>query len=91
MTYVWSDDSPSFPPSVAPSRISSLLSAASWLPSYSSLLLLVRLPGLACTFCDTHVLSFSGYRPCNTQGDQQCQNSNSFHSNFPFDFKNDTS
>ncbi len=36
MTYVWSDDSPSFPPSVAPSRISSLLSAASWLPSYSS-------------------------------------------------------
>src|ERR1700730_17035439 len=55
------------------------------------LLLFVRFPGLACTFCDTHVLSFSWYRPCNTQGDQQCQNSNSFHSEFPFDFKDGTS
>src|SRR5256714_12212884 len=48
------------------------------------LLLLVRLPGLACIFFDTHALSFSRYRPCNTQGDQQCQNSNSFHSEFRF-------
>jgi len=51
------------------------------------LLLLVRLPGLACIFFDTHALSFGRYRPCNTQGDQQCQNGNSFHSEFPFDFK----
>src|SRR5882762_5778832 len=48
------------------------------------LLVLVRLPGLACIFFDTHALSSSRYRPCNTQGDQQCQNRNSFHSEFPF-------
>jgi len=40
ITYVWRDDSPFCPlsaaPCVAPSRTSSLLSAASWLPSYSS-------------------------------------------------------
>jgi hypothetical protein len=31
--------------------------------------LLVRLPGLARIFCDTGTLSFSRYRPGNTQGD----------------------
>src|SRR5712691_1082551 len=53
------------------------------LPVHLSLLLL-RLPRLACIFFDTHALSFSRYRPCNTQSDQQCQNSKTFHSEFPF-------
>jgi hypothetical protein len=30
----------------------------------------VRVPGLACTFFEAHALNFSGYRACNTQGDQ---------------------
>src|SRR5947208_17065296 len=53
------------------------------LPVHLSLLLL-RLPRLACIFFDTHALSFSRYRPCNTQSDQQRQNSKSFHSEFSF-------
>ena len=46
------------------------------------LLLLVRLPGPARTFCDTDALSFDRYRPRKTQGDQQCETGNPFHVEF---------
>ena len=48
------------------------------------LLSLGRRLGLALIFWDTHALRFGRYRPCKTQGEQQCENDNTSHGEFPF-------